>query len=387
MRTLPHLHHHSFLERNKKFGIVYLGGALLALHYYLIIYVHSTLLGQFFSDGLISLFFALGSLLSLLSLLCAPSLLHTFKENTLLTLALTIEGFALLGLAYTSTPLPLALSFLAHQSIIGFLLYLFDMFLEKRVRHEGRTGEVRGVFLTLSNIMLVVSPLIVGSTIDSSGTRGVYVLSFIALLFMFFLHPEGEKKLPLTREEKPLPRTVKKGMYAHLLLHIFYAWMVVWSPVYLSQVIGLTWSEIGLAFSIMLLPFALFELPLGELADTRYGEKEIMMMGFFVMGISTICLFFIESANPLVWALALFITRSGAASVEIATESYFFKHVSAEERHAISYFRSLRPLAFLIGPALGASMIHLLSFPLSFVVLGALMCGGIIVASTIIDTR
>src|SRR5690606_23149335 len=124
------------------------------------------------------------------------------------------------------------------------------------------------------------------------------------------------------RELKNYP-DILRIVRVDFVLRFFYAWMVIYTPLYLHNYIGLEWSSIGVIFTIMLIPFALFELPLGTLADRVYGEKEILIAGLAIMSISTISLFFITSSAFVVWSVALFLTRVGASAVEIMSETYF----------------------------------------------------------------
>ncbi len=392
MRHLRNLHLSSFFARNKPFGVVYLGGTLIALHYYLIIYVNSSFLDKFFTHAEVSLLYAAGSAVSLLALFFSHRLLRKVSELSLLRTVLTIEAVGTLGMLAASSALAAGLSFLMHQAAIGLILYLFDIFIESKMSDEGRTGEVRGIFLTLANTVLVLSPLLAGILAGMNGGSFVFVygISFLALLFVFFLHPEtGHIKVGSPKRAKlsDMPKTVRLGMLLQFILNFFYSWMVVWSPIYLLQVVGLPWEAVGIIFAVMLIPFALFELPLGELADRVLGEKEIMITGFFIAGIATISLSLITSASVAVWALALFATRAGASAVEIASESYFFKHVSGHDTGVVALFRSVRPLSFIIAPFAGSLAIALFSFPMSFAVVGsALMLGGLL-AFGIVDTK
>ena len=52
----------------------------------------------------------------------------------------------------------------------------------------------------------------------------------------------------------------------------------------------------------MLLPFLFFQLPLGHLADKKYGEKEILIIGFVVMGATTMLIPYIGTASLIFWA-------------------------------------------------------------------------------------
>ena len=85
-----------------------------------------------------------------------------------------------------------------------------------------------------------------------------------------------------------------------------------------------------------------------------------------------------------IWALVLFATRVGAASVEVATDTYFFKHIKPENEEFVGVYRSASPVAYILGP-LFASIIFIFipSFNFIYLILGAFMIYGIYLASTI----
>jgi len=108
----------------------------------------------------------------------------------------------------------------------------------------------------------------------------------------------------------------------------------------------------------MLLPFVIFQYPAGKLADSGWGEKKIMSLGFLIMGISCCALAFITSSSVLIWAVALFITRIGASIAEVMIEAYFFKKVSPENSDLLTSFRVTRYGAYIIAPAITAIGIY-----------------------------
>ena len=170
-------------------------------------------------------------------------------------------------------------------------------------------------------------------------------------------------------------------------MRIFFSIMAIYMPLYLYRTIGFSLSELGIMFSIMLLPFALFEFPLGKIADRYLGEKEILIVGFIILAASTASLSFITSASLAVWAGLLFVTRTGASAIEIATESYFFKHVNGKDTAQISMFRATRPFSDIIGPTIGSVSLLFIDLRFLFLVLGIFLLLGITVASRINDTR
>ena len=163
--------------------------------------------------------------------------------------------------------------------------------------------------------------------------------------------------------------------------------MVVYSSIYLHETIGFGWEEIAIILTIMLIPFVLFTYPLGRLADRKYGEKEIMAVGFGIMGVATIILAFFDIKSIAVWAILLFITRMGAAAVEIMLETYFFKTVSARDSAVLGMFRITRPIGNFIAPLITGAGLLLTTNANLFVIIGMIALVGLYPALTIRDTK
>ena len=218
------------------------------------------------------------------------------------------------------------------------------------------------------------------------------MVPFIILLSIFFRNFKDPVYIdtPFLKTFTKLKQ--KKNIYhifiIRTLLQFFYSWMVIYTPIYLHKYIGLDWTIIGTIFSIMLLPFLLFQISLGTLADKKFGEKEILNIGLILIALTTAILSFISpDATWWTWAGILFLTRTGASSIEIMTESYFFKKVDEKDADIISFFRMARPIAYIIGPALASLTIFLVDFRFIFLVLGVIMLSGLKYSLTIQDTR
>ena len=115
--------------------------------------------------------------------------------------------------------------------------------------------------------------------------------------------------------------------------------MTIYTPMYLHKHLGFAWKELGIMFSIMLVPFLLLEAPLGRIADKVLGEKEFLVTGFAIIAIATAVISFMTVSVFFLFALILFTTRVGAAMVEIMTETYFFKKIRAEDAQIIGLMR------------------------------------------------
>src|SRR5574343_531078 len=100
----------------------------------------------------------------------------------------------------------------------------------------------------------------------------------------------------------------------NFILQFFYAWMVVYTPIYLYEHMRFTWDSIGVIFTIMLAPFVIFGLPVGILIDKYHVKKRTLLyIGFVIISLATFMISFIESKDIALWALVLFLTRTGAS--------------------------------------------------------------------------
>lgn len=375
---------------------VYAASFFYTVHYAFTLYITSSYLADFIDTAYVGLVYGLGSALSIVLLTQTSAIFGRFGQfkTTLGFLVLNLAAVA--GLAYAETAAIAVFLFLLLSAVTLFLRLDLDVYLEKFSR-DAETGAFRGAFLTVLNVAIFISPYLVGKILTDSDYARVFlsaaalIVPAIAIVFTK-LRSVGDIPYRQTPFGSAMARLWNNANLANIfgttfLLEFFYSWMVIYTPIYLNQEIGFSWGEIGAIFSIMLLPFVLFQYPLGRIADRWLGEKEILSLGLAVMGLATSAIAFIETRSFVLWALALFMTRLGASAVEIMNESYFFKHVAAADTDLISVYRDSRPLAFIVGPLIGSIAIGLLPFNYIFVLLGGLMVLGITFSAALVDTK
>ncbi len=387
----------SHIRKNKALVAVYTANLLVATHFFLVIYINSPNLRRFFTDAQVGILFTFGSLISTLLFLTAPKMLRAWGVFRYFILFLITECIAILGLSFYDAKIGTVLFFILHQASIPMLSFSLDVFFETVSKNEKETGELRGIYITLASAVLVIAPSIVGFILEKTNFASVYLLAalFLAPLALIARSKLQNIKTPLpedTRFSKSFSKLwkikdLRYGVLAHFILQFFYAWMVIYLPLYLTENIGFSWGQLGVLFTVMLLPFLLFEIPVGYLADKKIGEKELMIFGFSVMAISTALLLVPQTPSFFVWAPLLFLTRVGASISEITTESYFFKHTRGEHGDAISIFRITRPASYLIAPLTVVISLSFLSLGQAFWVLSIILIAGAIFALQITDTR
>ncbi len=214
----------------------------------------------------------------------------------------------------------------------------------------------------------------------------------VAAIFFFLLHKFIDPKYKKVSLKKTLHffmhnKHASKIYLINLLLKFFFSWMIIYTPIYLHQYLGLNWDKIGLIFTIMLLPFVFLSFPLGKLSD-KIGEKDILKLGFLITALFTLAIPLIIEPKVWILALVLFGTRVGAASIEVMSESYFFKSVSEENADAISFFRNTTPVSYIIGPLFALPLLYFVpSFGYLFFILAGVMLVGYLISSRLEDIK
>lgn len=359
----------------------------LSIHYGTILYINSTLLSNFFRPNFVSALFLTSATLNILFFLFAPSLITRLGKQLLLFVILLITFISSLGLTFGVTGSVVAISFIVYASLLPMIYYYFDIFLEE-LSLDRNTGEIRGTYLTFVNLGIAIGPFILaGLATVENNLEPIYLTATLMLILpillsIFFLKSRFQNRHGVYHYSPRLPfgswwrnLNVRHVTLARFVLESFFAFMVIYTPIYLVSILGFRWSEVGVMFTFMLLPFIFFTWPVGELADRLWGEKEIMLTGFAIMVLSLLVMPFLGKVF-LGWMMVLFLSRVGASLIEITTESYFFKQIKASDTALISIFRLTRPVSTIFGSVLGAFAIGLFTFEKIFFVLAVVVLFG-----------
>lgn len=381
-------------KQGRYINTLFAANILLSLHYALIVYVNSSLLSNFFTEGQVSALYVIGSIIDAFTLINASRILEKIGGVKFLLYVVTFELLSTVGLMFAASPFFVAICFLVHVFNISLILFNMDVFLEAGSNNENETGGTRAAYLTIANVCLVISPLFASILLSSNNYSLVYLLSSIFLVPFYYIIKnlksfKYKERRHVNLKETTLEFLKNKNIFdvtiSNFLLQLFYGFMVIYTPIYLTRHIGFTWSETGVIFTIMLLPFVLFELPIGELEDYKYSEKEFIVIGFVILALSTAFMSFITTKTFWMWAVILFISRIGASFIEVSSESYFFKQITDERSDIISLFRGVRPIAFIIAPIIATISLQLIPFQYLYIVFGSLMILGIFFSHSLKD--
>ena len=326
-----------------------------------------------------------------------PKLINKLGVYKLMLITLFIEFFLFIGMGH-SYNIPIVVGFF----IISLTTYIpisygLDILLEANTKSELDTGSDRSLFLTMSNVAYTVSPFVAGMILELYNFATLYTISALILIPFIILLRRHFKQFKTPKQNNIIISKTLKYIYKttdirnifiiQFLIRFFFAVLVIYLPIYLINNIGFSLKDTGLIFSIILIPFILLEIPLGKYADKRYGEKEFLIAGFIIMAVSTYIISYITTADLALWMIVLFITRIGAAIIEIMNEVYFFKHVDEADTSTISMFRMLSPLAYIIGPIFVTSLLLFIPIQYIFGITGIILLSGVLYSSLLTDTK
>lgn len=386
----------AFTRKVCPYPIFYLIIFLTALHFALTIYINSSFLATVVDERYVGMVYTASSFLAIITVSFLPLLLRKLGNYRTLLIFLTLELVGLLGLAIfgqIGIVLPL---FIVTQILSSVIVLNNDIFLEA-CSCDDITGNLRGTALTVGSIAFLIGPAIAGFILTDGDFWKVFVVAAliiipIMILAKIYLYDFADPKYSRTPIFRSLPciwgdNDLRNILFAQFILRIFYAWMVIYTPLYLYEHIGFDWTTIGIIFFIMILPFSLLQLPLGRIADQLLGEKEILTVGFIIAAIFTAWMSFSESINPAWWAFLLLGTRIGASAMESMIETYFFKHIGGSDTVTLSFYRNLRPIAYLIAPIIASVALFFIDLQYTFLLLAIIVASGVFFSLSITDTK
>jgi hypothetical protein len=379
---------------------IYAASLLLVFHTIIVAYLNSSFLQQFIEESSIGTVYIIGSALSVLIFLFISRVLHRVGNFKLTLGLLFINMMAVAGMSVADELREAVPLFLVHLISVPLIIFNLDVFMEEQIgNNETSTGSKRGLLLTLASVIGAVSPLLSSLIVDNAGgsfstaylISALTIIPIIIILFFFFSDFSDPKydEIDLFSAIRSFweQSNIRNVFLSHFSLQIFFVSMVVYTPLYLTNHIGLSWTEFGIAIFCGQMAYVLFEYPIGIIADKYIGEKEMMALGWLIIIVSVSWMAFVNVPDVVIWSVIMFMTRVGASFVEVTTESYFFKQTKSSDAQVISFFRITRPLSYVFGAIIASLALLYLPFNLIFLIFAALFIPAMFFTSNIVDTK
>jgi MFS family permease len=373
---------------SSKIKRMYVLSFIFALHISISAYISSVFLTEIIKEDFVGILYTIASLLTLILFTKSSSILKNIGNKRLTVIFLIINMISLVGLITSDNPYIIGSSFVLFTTTNTLIYFCIDIFIEHFGNPE-TVGKTRGLYLTILNIAWMVSPLIsVFLITKEGGYKSIFILAFIMVLIMtigllFSVRTFKDKtytKTPFLETFKYLRKNkhIFAIMLINFLLQFFFAWMIVYTPIYLFNHLGFSWSQIGVIFTIMLVPFVILGLPIGTLIDKYHTNKRTLLyIGFIIIISSTFTISLLVTNSLIIWAIILFITRVGASIIETTSETYFFTHIKEEDAYLLGTFRDMNPVAYIIAPLIATFVFIFLPFEYLFIVLSLILTIGL----------
>lgn len=356
------------------------------------------LTGRGFTTETIGHLYVFASVISILLLMMLPTFLSRYGARSTLLRLTALVSLGSLGLGLFSSYTLTLVAFLFFMCVQILIYSLLDVFVEAKVDgFEGITGRVRGLYLTVINLAFTMGPFIAGWIIIRYSFSHLYLFAAAMSVIFLLLISRMTKGFHDATYPRVTPVDIIRSVFRNrtfatilginFLLQMRYAVVVVYLAIYLHQMLGFSLGAIGLMVTVGNIPFVLLQFPLGILGDKWLGEKELLVAGFVMTAIGGFLLAFTATTSIVTMTVILMLMFTGAAVIEIMSESYFFKHVKAKDDAYIVAFRMVIPLAYVVAPLVAGAVMFILPMNYNFAAIAAICLLGIPLAFSLKDTR
>ncbi len=351
-------------------------------------YSNSTVIEAVNGRSSIGFIYGISSALALvLSTWAIPYIIVKLGNRKTVTLAIIVKILSVLGIKYFVSPAWFGISFILFLATQILISFSFDIFFEHNTNKES-SAKTRGSMVALQHIGRMLGPIMAAVITVQMGMRAPYTVSMILMLicgvllilstknFKDKIHIPGSL-IKSFNSIKSRP-AVRKSLFSLLLLHIFYALMVTFVPIYLADVKGIDPESLGLIFTIMLAPFVILGYPIGKHIDSGASGRSMARTGIFILAITTFMFPFIETTSLVVWGAILILSRVGAVLLETAGDGIFFKNIDEEETELLGIMRDMQPIGYFIASFIAVVTLAIGNISHIFYVVGLILTIGII---------
>lgn len=250
-------------------------------------------------------------------------------------------------------------------------------------------GKTEGFYYLFSNIGWAIGPITGGLIARYAGNEPVFILSGLcmAVTLLYLSHQHLIKKHP-SLAQPHLENKVKKAdgfnrfkkyienrnriivYFVSVALVLWMSFKTVVVPLFVADS-GYGSDTAGLIISLCILPYVLFEMPIGQYADKK-GFRIPIISGFFIIASFALAAWL----SPVFYLNALFLILAnvGAAFIEPLRDVYFFKNVEKENEDALyGVFITSDPVGRFLGPAIISTTLIFLPFNSVFVVMAIIL--------------
>lgn len=380
----------------KKMKVIFEVNFILIMAMATTAYIHSSYLSNLNTTIPAGILFAFGSITALIATFHSPFLFQKFGVKKSIILASALNTIGLLTMGISTNPGLSIFAFIVTIGSTALVVIGIDMVINHfTVTKEA--GEVRGLNLALGNLGFLIGPLIAGILANKTNINTVYVFAAFLIVGMmiffkykfkkFELHPTHIKQVGLSdfftlwKKEK-----IKYAYITGFMVEYFFGIWAIFTSIYMHEVIGFNWAQIGLILALMHIPYIILEPIIGDIADRYNNEKKLMKIGLCITGLSFLWIALMKHDIVIIWIIVSMLTRVGASFGQVAHESFFFKQIKPSESGLVSMYRTMSPLALLIAPISGSIILLFTGHSNLFIFVSILLLASTLLANKLTHT-
>ncbi|MEI7890882.1 MAG: MFS transporter [bacterium] len=368
---------------------------LLGFSQSLLVYIESSYFKLSLGSENVSIFYFLAYVVALIGLLNMHKIIRRLGKSTSFFLFFFLQICAMAVLTVV-VPSILGIILLMINIITAYLMYVILDIIMESYSEDKKSGRIRGMHLMIISAGFMLGPILSTRILERYSYHGLFLLSMAISMIIFVIGLIGLRGGNSRFNGNITTRDLVKKIFVNknlmriywisFVLEFFYALMTVYTPLYLLD-LGMSWTQIGIVFTIMLVPFVVVDYPVGLIADKKLGEKEMLIFALFMMAFSTFSIFFIKVPSVFIWSFVLLLTRVGAAMAETLRDSYFYKRIDGEDMDLISFFRTSKSVGYIAATAISAMILVVFSIKFLFVFLAVIILLALYPAFNLVDNK
>lgn len=354
------------IAKTKSLTVLHSLSILIGFTEALVVYMVSSYFKEYSGREAVGIFYVGAYGMFLLTLFNYHKLVKAFGKTKMFKTVLVVQLIITLALIFSPFAWLKLLAMMLYLLCENLLLVNLDIVIEA-FSTSHNSGRMRGSHLTILNMGFILGPMLSTWLLAIGGFQLIFVIALILKIGLLAILWFGLGKVANKfRERETVGQLIKKALanrdirriyYISFILETFYALMIIYSPIYLRS-LGISWHDIGIIFTVMLVPFLFFEYPIGWLADKELGEKEMIILFLAWMALAVAFIYQLDKPDVLMWSFALLATRVGAAAIQILRDSYFYKKIDKDDIDLIDFYRTAMPVAYIVSAGLSAIVLN-----------------------------
>lgn len=325
--------------------------------------------------GEIGLLFTVFSLTSGFVSIPAGFISDRVGRKIVITTSLFFLAAVVFGYSLAETTLHLYILRILHGASFGFIFPVARAYVMDKTTEENR-GQTMGAFVFVITMAQMVAPTVGGVLRDRIGSFDTLfyisaVFSLIAALFLMTAVRDFGKGFQVQKMRLPTRELLHNKVFAVILLMfgMLYFGVGIFAPVmaiFAVKELGMSYSLLGVLFTIYLFWYAISQLVAGSLSD-KYGRKTLLVYPLFIYAIAM----FVSglSVNYVMFFFAYLCVGIGAAPYGTVAYSLIGDAVEPELRGTASGAIALvQSVCIAVGPIVGTTLAEATSLRVPFFV-------------------